>query len=103
VRPRASAAAPAGGLATRCASTCQKQTKSAGRKMKTVSSWKRRFKRLAPATPGGAPLIARHKVGHRHRRTRHSPAVRRRRRAATTVDAAWAARMARRGFQRAAY
>jgi ribosomal protein L35 len=85
----------------RSASTAQKQTKAAGGKMKTVSSWKRRFKRLA--SPDGSPLIARHKVGHRHRRTRHSPAVRRRRRAATTVDAAWAARMARRGFVRAAY
>ena len=89
----------------RHASTSQKQTRSAGRKMKTVSCWKRRFKRTASTlTPGGAvPLVVRHHAGHAHRRTRKPPHVRRRLRAAAPVDSAWAARMKVRGFTRTHY
>jgi len=90
---------------SRSASTSQKQTRSAGRKMKTVSSWKRRFKRTASTlAPGGAvPLIVRHHAGHAHRRTRKPPHVRRRLRAAAPVDPAWALMMKRRGFVRTNY
>ena len=91
----------------RAASVKQKQVRSGGRKMKTVSCWKRRFKRAggsATLAPGGTiPVISRHHAGHAHRRTRKPPVVRRRLRSATTVDSAWARRMARRGFVRTAY
>ena len=115
--PRAAAApwaAPAAGRAAAAATTFTplpfsframttksfKQPHAAGGKMKSVSSWKRRFR--VAARSGGKALL-RMKAGFRHKRATKSPAQRRRLRAATGVPDAVAAKMVVRGFDRAGF
>ena len=78
--------------------TTQAKSKAGGRKMKTPSAWKGRFK-LAP----GAGGIARMRAGHRHKRFAKAPVRRRRLRTAAAVYAPVAKKMLLRGFDRGAY
>lgn len=71
-----------------------KQRKSKGQKMKSVSSWKGRFKSLGDGT------IARFSAGFRHKRVVKASKRKRRLRAATLVYPARADVMIQRGFKR---
>lgn len=71
-----------------------KQPKSKGAKMKSVSSWKGRFKTLADGS------IARFSAGFRHKRVVKGGKRKRRLRAATLVYPSRADVMIQRGFKR---
>jgi ribosomal protein L35 len=77
------------------AASTTKQRRSKGRKMKSVSSWKGRFK-----LSGDGEAITRWSAGHRHKRVVKTPKRRRRLRAATLVYPARADVMIQRGFTR---
>jgi ribosomal protein L35 len=77
------------------AASTTKQRKSKGQKMKSVSSWKGRFK-----LSGDGETITRWSAGFRHKRVVKTPKRRRRLRAATLVYPARADVMIQRGFTR---
>ena len=77
------------------AASTTKQRKSKGRKMKSISSWKSRFK-----LSGDGETITRWSAGFRHKRVVKAPKQKRRLRAATLVYPARAEVMIKRGFTR---